>query len=84
MLALDTAKKVELNFHDFLAHIAGYAGKTVQLTTINTIIGLDPAGPLFSVMNPYERLDVRDAEYVEVIHTSSRFSGLGGNLVVTS
>lgn len=37
---------------------------------INTIIGLDPAGPLFSVRNPEGRLDASDATYVEVIHTN--------------
>ncbi|CRK93129.1 CLUMA_CG006483, isoform A [Clunio marinus] len=52
------------------AHIAGMAGKGVRRGRINAIIGLDPAGPLFSVRTPSERLDANDANYVEVIHTN--------------
>lgn len=44
---------------------------------INTIIGLDPANPLFTIRNPHERLDSTDAEYVEVIHTNSGITGIG-------
>lgn len=52
------------------AHIAGHVGKNVQSGTINSIIGLDPAGPLFSVRNPEGRIDAGDARYVECIHTN--------------
>lgn len=34
------------------------------------IVGLDPAGPLFSVSKPEDRLDSTDALYVETIQTS--------------
>jgi pancreatic triacylglycerol lipase len=46
---------------------------------VNTIIGLDPAGPLFDINNRSERLAVGDAEYVECIHTNGfgTFSFLG-------
>lgn len=63
-------------FH-FPAHIAGIAGKAVRFGRINTIIGLDPAGPLFSIRDVNARLDRTDAEYVEVIHTNSRVTGIG-------
>lgn len=52
------------------AHVAGHAGKNVRRGRINHIIGLDPAGPLFSVSNPAGRLDAGDAVYVEGIHTN--------------
>lgn len=52
------------------AHIAGHAGKNVRRGRINAILGLDPAGPLFSVRNPAGRLDATDANYVECIHTN--------------
>lgn len=52
------------------AHIAGHTGKRVLTGTINSIIGLDPAGPLFSVRNPEGRIDARDARYVECHHTN--------------
>lgn len=40
---------------------------------INTIIGLDPAGPLFNLHDKSNRLDFSDAHYVESIHTDSLF-----------
>jgi pancreatic triacylglycerol lipase len=54
----------------FKAHIVGHAGKNVRLGRINSIVGLDPAGPLFSVRNAAGRLDAGDANYVECIHTN--------------
>lgn len=38
---------------------------------------MNPAGPLFDVNNPAERLDASDAEYVEVIHTEMTTFGIG-------
>lgn len=61
------------------AHIAGVSGKNVLRGRINTIIGMDPAGPLFDVNNPSARLDFRDAEYVESIHTDTTF-GIGATI----
>lgn len=55
--------------HSLGAHIAGIAGKHIK-GRLNTIHGLDPAGPFFFTFQPKERLDVTDASYVEVIHTS--------------
>ena len=43
------------------AHVAGFAGKFVELGRINSIIALDPAAPLFSLSNPSSRLDYTDA-----------------------
>lgn len=54
------------------AHIAGIAGKNVRRGRINHIIGLDPAGPLFTVNNVAGRLDAGDANYVEVMHTNGQ------------
>lgn len=61
------------------AHISGIAGKNVRRGRINTIIGLDPAGPLFDVNNPTARLDFSDATYVESIHTDTVF-GIGATI----
>lgn len=47
------------------AHVAGFAGKSTRRGKVNTIIGMDPAGPLFNVNLPSERLASGDAEYVE-------------------
>lgn len=61
----------------YLAHICGAAGKRTRRGILNTIVGLDPAGPLFDVSNPFSRLAVSDAQYVEVIHTDTQSLGIG-------
>jgi hypothetical protein len=43
---------------------------------------MNPAGPLFDVNNPAERLDATDAEYVEVIHTEMNTFGIGSPIGV--
>lgn len=55
--------------HSLGAHVCGAAGAAVS-GSVNTIIGLDPAGPLFSLDNLGDRLDETDGEFVEVIHTN--------------
>ncbi|XP_030379722.1 endothelial lipase [Scaptodrosophila lebanonensis] len=54
------------------AHAAGYAGSVLG-GEVEQIIGLDPAGPLFSLpaeVSPEYRLDQTDAQFVQVLHTS--------------
>lgn len=46
-------------------------GKNVKEGKISKIIGLDPALPFFSFNDTRNRLAHTDADYVEVIHTSS-------------
>lgn len=58
--------------HSLGAHIAGIAGKHVLKGKIDTIIGLDPAGPQFSLNLPNDRLNAGDANYVQVIHTDDK------------
>ena len=52
------------------AHIAGFTGKNVKNEKIGTIVGLDPAGPLFDINNPQTRLSANDGVYVIALHTS--------------
>ncbi|EDW67436.1 pancreatic triacylglycerol lipase [Drosophila virilis] len=61
--------------HSLGAHVAGYAGKTVGSGRIHTIIGLDPALPLFSYYTPNRRLSADDAFYVETIQTNGGIFG---------
>ncbi|XP_050088339.1 phospholipase A1 VesT1.02-like [Anopheles aquasalis] len=61
--------------HSLGAHVAGIAGKTVTTGQIHTIFALDPALPLFSIHSPENRIGVRDAMYVEVIHTNAGLLG---------
>ncbi|XP_062123883.1 phospholipase A1-like [Drosophila sulfurigaster albostrigata] len=56
--------------HSLGAQVSGYAGKTVGEGRIHTIIGLDPALPLFSYDKPAKRLSSDDAHYVESIQTN--------------
>ncbi|XP_031338953.1 pancreatic triacylglycerol lipase-like [Photinus pyralis] len=56
------------------AHIAGCTGAAVN-GTLRNIVGLDPAGPLFTLTNTKNRLDKGDAEFVQVIHTAGGMAG---------
>lgn len=44
------------------AHVVGIAGKQIQSGKLPKIVGLDPAGPLFSYKKPSQRLDKNDAK----------------------
>ncbi|XP_050091952.1 uncharacterized protein LOC126575349 [Anopheles aquasalis] len=59
--------------HSLGAHAAGNAGKQ-QNGQLNTIIGLDPAGPLFSLSDP-DTMAPRDAQYTESIFTNAGLLG---------
>ncbi|XP_073819936.1 phospholipase A1-like [Musca autumnalis] len=61
--------------HSLGAHVAGYAGKNVKNGKINTIIGMDPALPLFSYDKPKKRLADTDAVYVQSIQTNGGLLG---------
>ncbi|XP_046596258.1 phospholipase A1 [Neodiprion lecontei] len=67
-------KDVWIIGHSLGAHVAGFAGKDLQLRRrwkLGRITGLDPAGPKFREVAPADRLDKMDAAFVEVTHTSS-------------
>ncbi|XP_030371266.1 phospholipase A1-like [Scaptodrosophila lebanonensis] len=56
--------------HSLGAHVAGFTGKNVKNGQLQTIIGLDPALPLYSYDKPNSRLSITDAVYVESIQTN--------------
>lgn len=58
------------------AHVCGAFGKRTN-GLIDSIFGLDPAGPLFSVNDPANRLASGDASYVENVHTDTLALGIG-------
>ncbi|KAH8382421.1 hypothetical protein KR009_003386, partial [Drosophila setifemur] len=55
--------------HSLGAHVAGYAAKSTD-GEVHTVVGLDPALPLFSYNKPNKRLNSEDAWYVESIQTN--------------
>ena len=68
--------------HSLGAHVSGIAGDVYEDITgssIETIVGLDPAGPayedslFFSGKSPEDRLDSTDADRVIAFHTSDTF-----------
>ncbi|XP_014092828.2 pancreatic lipase-related protein 2 isoform X1 [Bactrocera oleae] len=74
-----TRRNVTLAGYSLGAHAAGYAGAMLN-GELEQIIGLDPAGPLFTlpaVVSPDFRLDPTDAQYVQVLHTSAGTLGAG-------
>ncbi|CAG9817248.1 unnamed protein product [Phaedon cochleariae] len=60
--------------HSLGAHVAGIACAHVG-SECDVIVGMDPAGPLFSYDKIDERLDPSDAKFVQVIHTSAGLFG---------
>ncbi|KAB0800969.1 hypothetical protein PPYR_05323 [Photinus pyralis] len=60
--------------HSLGAHIAGCTGSALS-GQIDHIIGLDPAGPLFSLNQLDNRLDETDAKFVQVVHTNGYLLG---------
>lgn len=65
-------RNVTLAGYSLGAHAAGYAGAVLD-GQVEQIIGLDPAGPLFTLpaaVSPKYRLDQTDAQFVQVLHTS--------------
>jgi pancreatic triacylglycerol lipase len=70
--------------HSLGAHASGVAGKTTSRGRIHTIFGLDPAGPLFHMDRPRERIDASDARYVENIITNGGTLGFFEPIGVSS
>lgn len=54
----------------YRGQLVGIAGKALTRGTIQVVMSLDPAGPLFSINDPEGRVAPTDGVYVEVIHTN--------------
>lgn len=70
------AANVTIAGHSLGAHVAGFVGKDLKRFSnqqLGYIIGLDPAGPLFTfplLAPPENILTADDAAFVQVLHTS--------------
>ncbi|XP_066155564.1 pancreatic lipase-related protein 2-like [Euwallacea fornicatus] len=71
-----TIKHITIVGHSLGAHISGNIGARTN-GLIETIIGLDPAGPLFISSITENRLDPTDGKFVHVIHTNDGTLGYG-------
>lgn len=63
--------------HSLGGHGVGLAGKFVTRGKVETIVGMDPAGPLYTNGNAAERIAPGDGNYVEIIHTNGWNLGFG-------
>ena len=75
---VDDLKRMNIHCigHSLGAHFCGKLGNLLQKDLglkLMRITALDPAGPCFKNYDDYSRLDRNDADYVDVIHTSSVF-----------
>ncbi|XP_059608068.1 pancreatic lipase-related protein 2-like [Phlebotomus argentipes] len=62
--------------HSLGAHVAGFAGKNhPPPNQLASVVGLDPAWPLFSADDPTVRMDRGDAVFVESMHTNAGLLG---------
>ncbi|GFT62831.1 pancreatic triacylglycerol lipase [Nephila pilipes] len=66
---------IHITGHSVGAHIAGIAGKNVA--NLGRITGLDPLATLFNIDEISNRLGYTDADFVDVIHTSFKDTGIG-------
>ena len=75
------AENIHIIGHSMGAHIASFIAKEFQnndhnlkidgdILKIGRVTGLDPAGPFFENCNKGARLDMSDAELVDIIHTN--------------
>ncbi|RZF39620.1 hypothetical protein LSTR_LSTR001141 [Laodelphax striatellus] len=55
------------------AQVAGLTAKYLNDTRVGRITGLDPAKPLFDDRSSQDRLDMEDADFVSVVHSSGGF-----------
>ncbi|XP_046396808.1 phospholipase A1-like [Ischnura elegans] len=71
--------KMHLIGHSLGAHVVGITGKhfySMVGRKVGRITGLDPAGPLFTVLDSSNRIDRSDADFVDVIHTCGGWLGM--------
>nr|CAH0105478.1 unnamed protein product [Daphnia galeata] len=62
------------------AHVVGNAGATVTSGVVPRITGLDPASNDFPLESIETRLDLTDAFFVDIIHTSVAFINMTGHV----
>ena len=69
-----TGDQISASGHSLGAHLVGHLGRAVQNAgkgKIARITGLDPARPVFDMVDMEYRMQPTDATFVDVIHTNS-------------
>ncbi|KAG5668798.1 hypothetical protein PVAND_016724 [Polypedilum vanderplanki] len=69
--------------HSLGGHVAGHTGKRTN-GRIQAIFATDPAGPLFNVNSPNDRLAAGDAVYTEALHTNAGTLGFDEPITTAS
>lgn len=70
-----SVRNIHVTGHSLGGHTAGLVGKRVKRGKVPRIVAFDPAGVGFWDKYPDERVNVGDAEFVEIIHTNSGYLG---------
>ncbi|XP_015585265.1 pancreatic triacylglycerol lipase [Cephus cinctus] len=65
---VDTTTTIVIG-HSLGAHVAGIAARQAK-STVDYVVALDPALPLFAFAEPGDRVAKGDANFVQVIHTN--------------
>jgi pimeloyl-ACP methyl ester carboxylesterase len=72
---LSAFSRINVVGHSLGGHVAGFSGKRATRGRIQALFATDPAGPLFSLNDPANRLAAGDAVYTEAIHTNAGVLG---------
>ncbi|CAG9812020.1 unnamed protein product [Chironomus riparius] len=73
--ALTAPARVIIIGHSLGGHVSGHAGKLITGPQVAAIYATDPAGPLFNINTPTDRLHSTDAVYTEALHTNAGVLG---------
>lgn len=68
--------------HSLGAHVAGCAGSAVQkaISSVASIVGLDPAAPLYLLIDKDIIIDESDGDVVHIIHANTNFLGIKSSI----
>lgn len=81
---LTAFNRVNVIGHSLGGHVAGFTGKRASRGRIQAIFATDPAGPLFNINSPADRLAAGDAVYTEAIHTNAGVLGFDQPITTAS
>lgn len=81
---LSAYNRINLVGHSLGGHVAGHAGKRATRGRYAALFATDPAGPLFNINQPNDRLAAGDAVYTEALHTNAGVLGFDQPITTAS